>query len=127
MQKLLIMLTSILLLAGVANAGDFVAEKQAGDMMVKISIGNNPLSVGPNDAVIELHDGSGKAITDAEVKVYWFMPSMPAMNYEAKADMQGNKYVAVIKPTMPGTWDADIKVKMKSEDQQKATISFEAK
>jgi hypothetical protein len=127
MRKLLIIVASLLVMAGVAGAEDFVAEKKAGDLMVKVSIGNNPLSVGPNDTVIEIHDGAGHAVTDAEVNVYWFMPSMPAMNYEVKADLQDNKYVAVIKPTMPGEWDADIKVKRKTGDQQKATISFEAK
>ena len=127
MRKLLIIVASLLLMAGVAGAGDFAAEKKAGDLMVKVSIGNNPLSVGPNDTVIEIHDGTGHAITDAEVNVYWFMPSMPAMHYEVKADLQDNKYAAVIKPTMPGEWNADIKVKLNSGEQEKATISFEAK
>lgn len=127
MKKTLILLASFLLFIGAAYAGNFSAVKKAGDVMVKVSIDNNPLSVGTNNAFIELDDGTGQTITNAEVKVYYFMTSMPAMNYEIEATMKGNKYVAVIKPTMPGAWDADIKVKVAGGDQQKATISFEAK
>jgi hypothetical protein len=55
------------------------------------------------------------------------MPSMPAMNYEVQATPDGSRYAAVIKPVMPGAWDADIKVKRSGGDVQKATISFDAK
>lgn len=88
---------------------------------------SNPVKVGENNMTIELHDESGKAISDAEVSVYYFMPSMPAMNYEVKALPDGAKYAAVIKVVMPGAWDADIKVKRSGEEMQKATISFDAK
>ena len=125
-KKIIIVLSAVLMLAGVGHAGNFDSIKQAGDITIKATIDSNPLKVGDNALTIELIDKSGKVITDAEVDVYYFMPSMPAMNYEVRAAVKGKKYAAVIKPTMPGAWDADIRFRVPGGDMQKVTISFEA-
>jgi len=116
-----------LLVAGVAYANHFNVVKKAGDVTVKVVIDGDPIKVGDNKLAIELLDSNGKSITDADVTVYYFMPSMPAMNYETQATSDGVKYAAVINPVMPGEWDADIKVKRNGGDVQKATISFGVK
>lgn len=126
-KKVLNVVVALLLLAGVAYAGDFNAVKKAGDITVKVTIDSDPLKVGNNNTAIEVLDNKGMVITDADVSVYYFMPSMPAMNYEVKASSDGDTYAAVIKPVMPGAWDADIKVMRKGKDLQKVTISFNAK
>ena len=118
---------ALLMMTGVAFTSQFNAVEKAGDMTVKVAVENDPLKVGDNNVIIELLDGQGKVLTDADVAVYYFMPSMPAMNYEVQASPDGTKYVATIKPLMPGVWDMDIKIKRNGGDIQKAKISFDAK
>jgi hypothetical protein len=120
-------IVGLLLVSGVAYANHLNVVKKAGDVTVKVVIDSDPIKVGDNKLAIELLDSNGKSITDADVAVYYFMPSMPAMNYETQATSDGEKYAAVINPVMPGAWDADIKVKRNDGDVQKATISFDVK
>ena len=127
MKKFLISVITLLLVAGAVYAQQYTAVKQAGDMTVKVVIENDPLKVADNNASIELLDEKGSAISDAEVSVYFFMPSMPAMNYEVKAGHNGSGYSAIIKPAMPGAWEADINVKLAGGEKHKTTISFDAK
>ena len=128
MKRVLISVVVVMLLmTGVAYTSQFNVVKQAGDMKVTVVVESDPLIVGDNNLRIELLDSKGNAVTDADVSVYYFMPSMPAMNYEVQASPDGTNYAAVIKPLMPGAWDADIKIKRNGGDVQKATISFNAK
>jgi nitrogen fixation protein FixH len=126
-KRVLIVVIALLLVAGAAYANHFNVVKKAGDVTVKVVIDNDPIKVGNNNVAIELLDEKGKSITNADVAIYYFMPSMPAMNYEVQATPDGSTYAAVIKPVMPGAWDADIKVKRDGGDVQKATVSFDAK
>ncbi len=127
MKKVVIMLIGLLLLAGVVSANPFIAEKQSGDITVRATMNRELLKVGGKHINIELFDEPGKAITDAEVAIYYFMPEMPAMNYQVKASPDGKKYMAVIKPTMSGAWSADITAKIRKGVTQKVEISFTAK
>ncbi|KPJ97556.1 MAG: hypothetical protein AMK71_13135 [Nitrospira bacterium SG8_35_4] len=127
MKKILIAVTALMLVASAVYAEQFTDLKKAGDITVKVVIENDPLKVGNNSAAIELLDEKGSAITDAQVSVYFFMPSMPAMNYEVPASRSSDGYAAVIKPTMPGAWEANINVKLAGGETNKATISFDAK
>lgn len=127
MKKVSTVVIALLLVAGVVYANQFNAVKKAGDVTVKVMMESEPVKVGDNNVIIELFDSKGRSISGADVSVYYFMPSMPAMNYEVQASPDGTKYTAVIKPLMPGTWDADIKVKRNGGEVQKATFSFDAK
>ncbi len=127
MKKVVIMMAALFVLVGASYAGHGHAVNDTGDVTIKTSIGIDTLKVGDNSITIELKDKKGHVITGADVAVYFFMPSMPAMNYEVKASLKGKEYVAVIKPTMPGEWDADIKAVLDGKDIQKVTISFKAK
>ena len=127
MKRIMSAVIALMLVAGAAYAEQFNAVKKAGDMTVKVVFENTPLKVGNNTGSIELLDEKGSAITNAEVSVYYFMPAMPAMNYEVKASHSGNRYSAVVKPTMPGTWDAEVRVKTTGGDTKKVIINFEAK
>ncbi len=127
MRRLLIILTGIMILMGSTYAYSFNGEFNSSDMKVKTSTENSPLKVGDNAVTIELIDAKGATIKDAEVSVYFFMPSMPAMNYEVTSSLDGEKYAAVIKPTMPGKWAADIKVKKAGGEESKVQVDFEAR
>lgn len=127
MKKSLIILSIVLMLSGAAYADTFGSVHKTGEITVRSTIDGSSLKVGANDITIEIIGAGGEPVTDAEVGIYYFMPSMPAMNYETGAGLKGTKYVAVIKPTMPGEWDADIKVMKGAGEVQKVTISFDAK
>jgi nitrogen fixation protein FixH len=127
MKRVIIILTGLLLLAGAVYADNLNLEKKAGDVTVKVTLESNPLKVSDNNISIELLDPEGHAITNAEVAVYYFMPSMPAMNYEVKALPEGGQYTAVIKPTMPGEWTADINAGIGGKEADKVSISFDAR
>jgi nitrogen fixation protein FixH len=108
MNRVIMILTGLILLAGTAYANHLNVENKAGDVIAKLTMESHALTVNDNNISIELLDLEGNAITDAEMAVYYFMPSMPAMNYEVKALPKGEQYTAVIKPTMPGIWIAYI-------------------
>lgn len=96
---------------------------------IKISAASEStiFKVGENEVIIELSDLTGNTITNAEVNIYYYMPSMPAMNYEVKSTLKGSKYATIIKPVMPGEWTADIKVKREDSSIKKVSVNFEVK
>jgi len=126
-KGVIIILSVVLMLAGAVYADTFDSVNKAGDITVRATSDSNPLKVGDNTVTIEISGKSGEALTDAEVDIHYLMPSMPAMNYKASAELKGTKYVALIKPTMPGAWDAVINVVKGAGEAQKVTISFDAK
>lgn len=127
MKRVLIVITGVLILIGNTYAHSFNGVFHAKDLKVRTSTSQSPLVVGENDVAIELLNADGSAIKDAEVSVYFFMPSMPAMNYEVSTTVKGDRYAAVIKPTMPGKWAADIKVKKSGGAESKVQVDFEVK
>ncbi len=127
MKRLLIVLTGIMVLLGSTYAYSFNGEFNLNEMKIKTSTTHSPLKVGENAVTVEIIDAKGANIKDAQVSVYFFMPSMPAMNYEVKTSLDGVKYAAVIKPTMPGKWAADIKVKKSGGEESKVQVDFEAR
>ena len=69
--------------------------------------------VGSNKFFITLSK-DGKAITDAKVKVKFFMPEMPGMPYmdsKQNAKVVDGKYVIMSNFSMSGTWQYQIKFK----------------
>ena len=127
MKKTLILLLGLLLFSGAVYAERLDIEEKISDVTVKNSINNNPPVVGENKIAIELLDTDGIPITDAEVELYYFMPTMPAMNYTASAGLTEGKYTAVIKLVMPGPWDVDVKFKKPDSEMHKVTVSFDIK
>ena len=126
MNRVIMILTGLMLLAGVAYANHPDVENRAGDVIAKVMIESHTLKVSDNNISIELLDLEGNAITNAEMAIYYFMPSMPAMNYEIKALPKGKQYAAVIKPTMPGAWIADVSAKIGGKEQHMVSFSFDA-
>ena len=122
-----IVLSAVLMMSGSVYATEFSSVNETEDVTVLATADSDPLKVGDNTVTLEISGKNGEQVTDAEVDIYYFMPSMPAMNYVSRAELKGTKYAAVIKPTMPGAWKADIKVINGAGEAQKITISFDAK
>ncbi len=126
MKIIVISILALMVMAGTGYAGQLQVEGTADGLTLNVQVENEPLKVGDNAVSIVLISKDGNSISDAEVSVYYFMPVMPAMNYEVNAVSEDNKYTAMIKPTMPGEWEAAVKVKSGSKEAQKVTFNFEA-
>jgi hypothetical protein len=120
--------TMVILLAAsvVASAESFESSKKAGVYQVTLKMASHPLPVADSKATISVHDASGP-VAGADVRLYYFMPAMPAMNYESKAVFKNDVYEAAIKPTMPGDWTAEVRVKGADGKTHKAAFDFKAK
>ena len=102
----LIKIISILVLSlGLLNAEpiDLNGNKNAYDINLS---SKKSLVVGDNNLYVTLTK-DGKAVTDAKVKIKFFMPEMPGMpymEYKAKAKLIDGKYKMLVNFSMSGTW-----------------------
>ncbi|MGE5301432.1 MAG: FixH family protein [Acidobacteriota bacterium] len=126
MKRILIFAVMMILVAGVAYAKNYEVSKKAGIYHVTLKMESDAVPVAENKATIEVKDASGP-VAGAYVELYYFMPSMPSMSYTAKAEPKGNEYEAVVKPTMPGDWKVEVKVKGSDGKVHKAVFEFKAK
>ncbi len=118
----------ILLLAGIVYAKDYEVKKKAGEYDVQVSIDRNPPVVGVNNATITLKDKAGKNITAAKVTLDYSMPpmpGMPAMNYKADTELNGNEYRTKMDLSMAGTWNIVVKID-RAGKKQKVKFSINA-
>ena len=72
-----------------------------------------PLVAGNNEIVVTLYKDN-KELTDAKVKVKFFMPEMPGMpymEYKEKLKKDGKNYKGNINLSMSGTWQYNLKFK----------------
>ena len=127
MKKTAVVTLILFLMAGIAYADGYVVKKKAGEYEVEFKIDKDKPSVGENKVEIKIKDATGKYVTNAEVNLYYFMSSMPAMNNTTDTILKGDRYTAVIKLMMAGVWDLDLKFKRSDGKPQKVTISLEVK
>ena len=113
MKKLAVVTLILVLVAGIAYAKDYEVKKKTGGYDVVATIDKNPPVVGDNNITISLKDASGKAVTDAKVKIDYSMPAMPgmpAMNYKTDAALKGGEYKGTINLSMAGSWNISVKI-----------------
>ena len=113
MKKTAALTMILLLIAGIAYAKNYEVKKKAGDYDVVATIDKNPPVAGDNIITIAIKDASGKAVTDAKVKVDYTMPAMPgmpAMHYKADAKPDGSEYKATMNLSMSGGWNIAVKI-----------------
>ena len=113
MKRFATVLIILLLAAGLVYAKDYTVMKKAGSYTVEVKLDKNPPITGPNKMEISIKDDKGGNVTDAVVVVEYVMPAMPgmpAMNYKAKAELNGNRYLANVNFSMSGAWAVNIKI-----------------
>lgn len=113
MKKIAAVTMVLLLIAGIAYAKNYEVKKKAGDYNVVATIDKNPPVAGENILAVAVKDASGKAVTDAKVKVEYSMPAMPgmpAMNYKTDAKLDGSEYKATLNLSMSGAWNIAVKI-----------------
>jgi hypothetical protein len=113
MKKFATVILILLLAAGFVYAKDYTVMKKAGSYMVHVKIDKNPPVTGQNKMEINIQDVKGVDVTDAAVTVDYgmaAMPGMPAMNYKAKTELKGGRYLANLDFSMSGPWFINIKI-----------------
>lgn len=113
MKRYIVPFMMVLLIAGVAFAKDYEVKKKVGGYDVEAKIDKNPPVVGENNITVSVKEQSGKAVTDAKVKVHYSMPAMPGMapmSYETDASMKGEEYKAKMDLSMAGPWNIEVKI-----------------
>jgi hypothetical protein len=113
MKKFATVILILLLAAGFVYAKDYTVMKKAGNYMVHVKIDKNPPVTGQNKMEINIQDVKGVDVTDAAVTVDYgmaAMPGMPAMNYKAKTELKGGRYLANLDFSMSGPWFINIKI-----------------
>lgn len=113
MQRLVLLICVLFLVAGLAYASDYEMTKKSGDYTVRVTIDKNPPVTGKNNMTVEIKDGAGRDITDAMVAIDYGMPAMPgmpAMNYKTGASLKDKRYVATVDFSMSGAWSVIVRI-----------------
>ena len=113
MKRFATALIILLLTVGLVYAKDYTVVKKAGSYTVEVKLDKNPPITGPNKMEINIQDDKGIKVTDATVVVEYVMPAMPgmpSMNYKAKAELNGSRYLANVNFSMSGAWAVNIKI-----------------
>jgi YtkA-like len=124
-RKFAVCAVFLLLAAGMAYAKDYSVGKKVGPYDVSIRMDNNPAVIGANRVTLKIRNDAAQE-NDLDPEVYYFMQSMPAMSYTAHARRNGDAYTAVIKPTMPGEWTMQVKIKGPDGGTYSGTFEFKA-
>ena len=120
MKRFATALIILLLTVGLVYAKDYTVVKKAGSYTVEVKLDKNPPITGPNKMEINIQDDKGIKVTDATVVVEYVMPAMPgmpSMNYKAKAELNGSRYLANVNFSMSGAWAVNIKITLAGKTQ----------
>ncbi len=114
--------------AGYAYA-DVYMTKKAGDFMVTAAFDKQPPALGKNDLSINIKDAGGKPITDANVKIKYYMTAqrqstqMPYMEQSGRAVLSGSVYKSTLDLPMKGPWYLVIKI-LRGGQEESVTFHF---
>jgi hypothetical protein len=117
MKRFVIVILIVLLSAGVVFAKAYEEKKKAGEYSVELAMDKSAVK-GKNDLEITVKDAGGNYVTDARVIANYSMPAMfgmPAMNYNAEAQLHGNTYRSMLDFPMSGSWNLTIKITHKGK------------
>lgn len=121
MKRLVIFLSVVFLLTGIAYGKEFEVKKTVDGYDVVARI--DKMSVGKNNITITITE-AGTPVTDAKVIVNYSMPAMPGMppmDYKTDATVKGNEYTATMDLSMSGPWNIAIKIK---RGDKTSTVKF---
>jgi hypothetical protein len=108
----------------------YQSQKAVGDLTVTLSVGSYPLVKGDNTLTVKVADSTGKAVTDAQVNVRFYMPPMPGMSpmeLTSQATPKGNAYNASVNPPMEGGWKTEISVARPGKPAVTATFNLDVR
>ncbi len=115
MKKMFKAMIALFLAVGILNAEPLLQEGSKSGYDISLS-SEKSLVVGNNDIFIAL-EKDGEVVSDAKVKIKFFMPEMPGMPYMENTDkgkFVDGKYKVKINFSMSGTWQYQLKFKASS-------------
>lgn len=107
-------------------AKGFENTKAAGKYKVTLKADSYPLVKGANTVTVTVADKTGKAVTNAKVKVRYYMPPMPGMapmSYTTDAVLKGQSYGITADVPMEGGWRFEVTI----GDEDSATFNLDAR
>ncbi len=115
--------------AGSPWAGAFEAAGKADGNTVRVTFDKSQPSLGVNQVEIAITDQQSRPISNVQVNVEYFMPSLPGkppmMDYLATAKPVGkNKYVAILNLDMKGEWRMVVSMVTVAEAKQTEAVTF---
>ncbi len=108
----------------------YESRKTADDLTITLSARSYPLMKGDNTLTVKVADSTGKAVTDAQVNVRFYMPPMPGMapmELNAQAMPKGNVYAFTVNPPMEGGWKAEVSIARPGKPAVTATFNLDAR
>jgi hypothetical protein len=119
-----------LMVVGPSWAKDYVVTGKAGGYTVKAIFDKTRPVLGANRLEIAVTDAASRPMTDAQVDIDYFMPSLPGrppmMDYNITAKPLGDRYEATLKLTMKGEWKVAVSV-TRSNKTEKMTFGFDVR
>ncbi len=103
--------------SSIKNDSKLLRDQLKKDGFVIVLESKKPLVVGNNEIFVTLLKDA-KKITDAKVKIKFFMPEMPGMpymEYKEKLKLSGDSYKGNVNFSMGGTWQYQLKFKDSSQ------------
>jgi hypothetical protein len=116
MKSLFKVIVAMFIAVGFLNAEPVEQNGQKNGYDIQLT-SEKSLVVGDNNLFVQLSK-DGEVVTDAKVKVKFFMPEMPGMpymEYKDKGKLVGDKYKMMINFSMGGTWQYQLKFKTKDD------------
>ena len=114
MKKVLVMVLSLIVLAGMSFTAQGEVNSNVDGLDIKVTVNNDPPAVGENNLSITLTDPEGNKVTNAKIKIAYSMKpmgSMPTMMYKARPKLDGENYKAKINLAMSGQWNIVLNIK----------------
>ena len=111
-----------ILMALVLVVPTVAAQTQKPTLDISFRTTPNPPVTGKSTVEVTVKDGSGKAVTDAEVSATFFMAAMPAMkmpemkNTVALKHVKNGTYSGSGQLMMAGNWDVTVAVKRSGKE-----------
>ncbi|MHB8139626.1 MAG: hypothetical protein ACYDGO_14740 [Smithellaceae bacterium] len=118
MKRIILVLTVLFLLVGMAYGMNYEVTKKAGDYTVQVKIDRNPPIVGDNNMMIWLKDATGNDVKGAMITVDYNKSTklwMRAKKYNSYASPHENSYHAILAIPKQGTWKVTIKINHKGK------------
>ncbi len=126
---LLIAVIAAPLLTGCSRG--YESQKNADDLKITLFVARYPLVKGDSNLLtLKVDDVAGKSVTDAAVKVHYFMPPMPGMapmDYWTDAFRKGPLYVCSANISMEGGWKAEVSVMRQGKPAVVTTFNLDSR
>ena len=111
-------------------AKGYESEKTVDGLKVRLSVDRYPLVKSDNTLQVKVVDAAGAPMTNAKIKVRYFMPPMPGMapmDFEAEAMLKGGVYVITANIPMEGGWKVEVTVVRPGKASATAAFNLDAR